>query len=249
MYGYIYDIFLSQKQFTKEVIKVENSLTDLGLQGHIVRLSLISNIGHAIEELLSRGVQTIVAVGSDQLFSSLADYADNLKNITFGLIPIGSHRLLADMLGLPDGEAACQILSARRIKYLRLGRINAKYFIHSIVTTDTRVQLGCDSRFTASSMTDNAIISVLNQPSQDDDTATKKSDGTLTVVVTPNIKPGMLRKRLPMPSTIVHTLHVCIDEPRQVPLVVDGQKIVKTPVDITTSEQTMRVIVGKNRKV
>ncbi len=249
MYGYIYDIFLSQKQFTKEVIKVENTLTDLGLQGHIVRISLISNVGHAIEDLLSRGVQTIVAVGSDQLFSTLADYADSLKNITLALIPIGSHRLLADMLGIPNGEAACQILSARRIKYLRLGRINARYFIHSIVTQDTRVRLGCDRRFTASSMSENAIISVLNQPSDEDDSAAKKSDGTLTVVVTPNIKPGLLRKRLPMPSTIVHTMHVCINEPRQVPLVIDGQKIIKTPVDVTTSDQTIRVIVGKNRKV
>lgn len=242
MYGYIYDIFLSQKQFTKEVIKVENSLTDLGLQGQIIRISLISNVGHAIEELLSRGVQTIVAVGSDQLFSSLADYADTLKNITLGLIPIGSHQLLADTLGIPTGEAACQTLSARRIKYLRLGRINARYFIHSIVTQDTRVKIGCDKRFTASSMTSDAIISILNQPSDE-------AEGKLTVVLTPTSKPGLLRKRLPMPSTIVDTHHVCINEPRQVPLIIDGQKIIKTPVDVSLSNQTIRVIVGKNRKI
>lgn len=249
MYGYIYDIFLSQKQFTKEVIKVENTLTDLGLQGHIVRLSLISNLGHALEDLVSRGVKTIIAVGSDQLLSSLADFAPQLTNFTIGLIPIGSHRLLADMLGIPNGAAACSIISARRIKYLRLAQINAKFFIHSVVTNDTRVRVGCDSQFVASSLSEQAIISVLNRQDDGDETPNANKNTHLTVVVTPTVKPGMFRKSLPMPSTIMTTKHVCIEEPRQVELIVDGQKIIKTPVDLAPSSQTLRVIVGKNRQL
>ncbi len=247
MYGYIYDIFLTQKQFIKEVNRIENSLTDLGLQGQIIRLSLISNVGHAVEELINRGVKTIVAVGSDQLFSSLADYADQLTSITVGLIPVGSHRLMADILGIPPGEQACQVLSARLIYYIRLGRINQKYFIHSVVAQDSRTQIHCDAQYTASATTDDAIISILNPFTQGEPVSEQIKK--LTVVVTPTAKQKMFRKPLPMPSTIFTAQGISIDEPRHQPLLVDGQKIVKTPVNVTLSDQQLRVIVGKNRKL
>lgn len=247
MYGYIYDIFLTQKQFIKEVNKIENSLTDLGLQGQIIRLSLISNVGHAVEELISRGVKTIVAVGSDQLFSTLADYADQLTQVTVGLIPVGSHRLMADILGIPAGEKACPVLSARLIQYVRLGKINQKYFLHSVVAQDARTQVHCDARYMACATSEEAITSILNPYTQG--SPVKDGEKKLTVVVTPTAKKKMFSKALPMPSTIMTAEGISIEEPRHQPLLVDGQKIIKTPVDITMSEQQLRVIVGKNRKI
>ena len=99
MYGYIYDVFLHQKVYEKELIRIEHSLTDLGLQGSKIRLSLINNIGHAVDDLLRRGVKTIVGIGSDQLFSKLVDQTVDQNGITLGLIPMGSHNQLAEIFG------------------------------------------------------------------------------------------------------------------------------------------------------
>lgn len=246
MYGYIYDVFLGQKQYAKEVIKIENSLTDLGLQGHTVKLSLLNNIAHALQEMRQRGIKTIVAVGSDQLFSKIADYADLLDGVILGLIPIGSHRQLADLFGIPTGADACHVLSARLVRPVSLGRINRGYFIDSILVNEPQVKVRCQDQFELSTTSQQALISILNMHQSDDSTSPHPG---FSVIVAPAISGRIWRKPQFLSKSHLHCTRVAIEEPKHVPLVVDGQKVVKTPVYIDIVPHKINVIMGKGRKI
>jgi diacylglycerol kinase family enzyme len=247
MYGYIYDVFLGQKQYAKELVKIENTLTDMGLQGHTIKLSLINNIAHALQEMTQRGIKTIVAVGSDQLFSKIADYAELLDGVILGLIPIGSHRQLADLFGIPAGAEACPVLSARLVRHVSLGRINRGYFIHSILVQDPAAKVRCEDQFEISATTQQAMISILNAREPEGETTGKQA--SFSVIVTPAVRGKLWRKPQFLPETHLRCTSVSIEEPRNVPLIVDGQKVLKTPVYIDLVSQKIQVIMGKGRKI
>lgn len=246
MYGYIYDVFLSDKRYEKDLIRIENTLTDSDLKGHTIKLSLINNLGHAVQDLLQRGVKTIVVVGSDQLYSKLLDYVENLHGIVVGLIPLGSHQQMAQVLGIPEGEAACQTLAARMIKTIRLGKINSSYFLYSVFVNDASAKVSCDGLFDASATSSSAITSIYNPCYNPEDLA---CDPRLEVAITPTTEGKFFKKAELLKPTEIKSRVISIEMPRGIPVVVDGQKIIKTPVQLTLSNQSVSVIVGKERKI
>jgi len=246
MYGYIYDVFLHQKVYEKELIRIEHSLTDLGLQGSKIRLSLINNIGHAVEDLLRRGVKTIVVIGSDQLFSKLVDQTVDQDGITLGLIPMGSHNQLAEIFGIPDGAEACQVLSARLIRPVQISQINSAYFIHS-VTVDAAVTIEFDQRFSVAPVSDNAQISIYNLTESDPETG--DDEQIFSVTITPQGEKGWFGKTQSLASSIIKSPRIKILEPRGIPIIVDGQKIVNTPAELTISDKSVQVVMGRDRQL
>ena len=66
MYYYIYDSYLAEKKYESTIARIENRLTDLGINGKINRLSFLKNIHQIIGEEVKRGVKTVVVVGSDE---------------------------------------------------------------------------------------------------------------------------------------------------------------------------------------
>jgi len=245
MYGYIYDVFLSDSRYEKELIQIENSLTDFGLKGTIIRLSLINNIGHAVQDLLHKGVTTIVAVGGDQLVSKVIDYADQFDGITLGIIPIGQHQMLASLFGVPSSAQACATLAARNVRPISLGKINNAYFIYSVVLEDPSTIITCDGQFSITPTTDQAIVSVHNLYSQEE----LKKIGSLSVMITPMGEKSFLKKRTPTQPTVIKSQLVQIMKPQNIRVVVDGQKIMKTPVTIEVVPKKVQVIMGKERAV
>lgn len=246
MYGYIYDVFLSDKRYEKDLIRIENTLTDLDLKGHTIKLSLINNLGHAVQDLLQRGVKTIVVVGSDQLFSKVLDFAENFHGVLIGLIPLGTHQQMAQVLGVPEGEAACQTLAARMVKTIRLGKINAQYFLYSVIVNDANAQVNCDGLFAATATSTQAITSIYNPCYEPEDYG---CDPRLEVAITPTTESSFFKKAELLKATEIKSRVISIDVPRGIPVVVDGQKVIKTPVEIKLSNQSVSLIVGKERKI
>jgi len=247
MHGYIYDVFLNQKPYEKEIIRIEHSLTDKGLNGPIVRLSLINNVAHAVEDLLKRGVTTITAIGSDQLFSKLADQIADKEGITIGLIPLGTHQQLAQLFGIPSGAEACKTISARLVRPVQLCKINSAYFIHMVSVYDARAKVTIDDQFILSPTSKEASISIFNHiqtdPESGDDTK------TLSIVITPLTEKKVFKKSEALPPTSLFSQEVIISEPRGIPVIVDGQKIINTPVTLSISDKSVQVIMGKSRKL
>ena len=246
MYGYIYDTFLGNPNYQKELIKIENSLTDLELRGQTIKLSLMNSVGHSIRDLLQRGVKTIIAVGSDQLFSRIIDDADILEGVTLGIIPLGSHQRLAYLFGVPSGEQACQVIAARLIQKVSLGKINNAYFIDSVMIDDPRVQIGCDNLFLASATTKHSRTSIHNLVPEK---VAENEKSCLAVRIQPELPKKIFRKQEELPPTILKSQFVNIEYPQNIHMIVDGQKVIKTPAKLQVAQKTINVIMGKERKI
>ena len=177
MYYYIYDNFLKHKKYQSLLSKIENRLTDLGINGRIGRLSLLTSLKELIKEGIKRDVKTIVVVGNNQTINrTIKALAMIDQQLTLGIIPIGSDNQLAELLGIPTGESACEILSARKIEKLNIGQINNdQFFISSIVLSAVDIAITCDNQYRIIPTNKNGRViinnfyheSIINNPKND----------------------------------------------------------------------------------
>ena len=108
---YIYDDYLNKSKYSRILNRVEIRLTDLGLNGKIIRLGAIKNIRDVIQNEIKNGAKTIVAVGNNQtvnkIIGSVIDnelYGFFQKNILFSIILIGEDNSIANSLGIKKEE-------------------------------------------------------------------------------------------------------------------------------------------------
>ena len=137
MHVYVYDDYINKKKHENVLANIETRITDLGLNGKIIRLGVMKNVATAIEGEIKRGAKTIVAVGSDKTVSKIINAMIGAKssdptggNIPLGIIPIDQKdNAIAQSLGIKSPDEACDTLSARRIEKLDVGqamRVNAQ---------------------------------------------------------------------------------------------------------------------------
>jgi len=140
MYVYIYDEVVKKRKYNKLLINIERRITDLGLNGKIIRLEGIKNVEKIIQNEIRYGVKTIVAVGTDKTISQTVNAVIKLnqnkdvKEIpVIGTIPIESKEsLIARAMGIFSYKDACNAILARRLEILRLAKINETFFVSQI---------------------------------------------------------------------------------------------------------------------
>jgi len=88
MYYYIYDNYLTDKKYEKELDKIKTRLLDLEIQGKHEKLTLLKSIDELVKDEIKRGATTVVAVGNDKTFLKLVDVIAQ-SGVTLGLIPVG----------------------------------------------------------------------------------------------------------------------------------------------------------------
>ena len=137
MHVYIYDDYLNKSKYKKTINRLEIRLTDLGLNGKIIRLGGIKNIKGTIQNEIKLGAKTIVAVGNNQTVNKIVGaiidtdiYGDFQKKTLLGIIPIGDDNSVAASFGIKDKEEACNILLARRVEKIDLGLVGDHYFLN-----------------------------------------------------------------------------------------------------------------------
>lgn len=132
MYYYIYDSFTLDPKYAKEISKISLKLTDLDILGEEARLTPIKKIKDLVDEAIKQGYKNIIAVGDDSTACSIIQsIAQQASGISFGMIPL-RESIVAQVLGIPWGEQACEVISARRMEKIDLGKINNQYFLTSI---------------------------------------------------------------------------------------------------------------------
>ncbi|MFH1822143.1 MAG: diacylglycerol kinase family protein, partial [Patescibacteria group bacterium] len=137
MHIYIYDNYVNNKKYDAVIAQVETRITDLGLNGKIIRLGLMKNIFTTVENEIKYGAKTITAVGNNKTFNQVINAVLNTEiknsmeiNIPIGFIPIGQeNNSIAEGLGIKEGEEACDALSARRIEQLDVAKANHVFFL------------------------------------------------------------------------------------------------------------------------
>ena len=255
MYLYLYDAFLSSKQYQSQLNRVEIRLTDLGISGKISRLSPLKNLRDLIADEVGNGVRTIVAVGGDGTFISVVNEVIHHDNVTLGHIPLGPRTNIAESLGIPLGEAACDTIAARRMLRLDVGRANNTYFLAGLVVPQSDVTLELDGNYRIKPNDGDYLVTICNlQPMQwagaADTLRFNPSDGLLETFIEPTPhRAGLFRRNKPATSpSILPCRRVKISSSKSVPILTDGERVLKTPVAVEVVPAKLRVIVGRERK-
>ncbi len=247
-YSYIYADYLKTGKFEKMTSAIENRLTDLGIGGRIHRLSQFKNLEEIIEEDVRRGVTTVVIVGDDKMVEAAIGAAADL-NVVLGIIPMGGGEdRLAELLGIPEGAAACDVLSQRILETLDVGKINGKMFFSKLSIFGQKMPLVCDRQYEIYSPGGDIVIYNLNLDPKDKDAAgINPKDGRLEVLVKPKAGFGFLKKNGAPSLLFAKELRMKSDAPFSV--FVDGRKNFYKDIDVEIVPKGLKVVVGKNRQI
>ena len=242
MHVYIYDDYLNSGRYNKLINRTEIRLTDLNLNGKIIRLGGIKNIKGAIQNEIKLGAKTIVAVGNNQtinkIIGSIIDndtYDDFQKKTLLGVIPIGNDNSIAASFGIKNEIEACNILLARRIAKIDLGLIGGHYFLNQVTipSSGTFLQIG-DYTLESQEKGEVLIINLLS----DSHSRIKSSphDGLLDIYIKTHKKD----------ESYISAQSVKVSNP-DFKLVVDDVMEMATPAEIGIMRNRVNVIVGKDR--
>jgi diacylglycerol kinase family enzyme len=242
MHVYIYDEYLNKTKYNRAINRLEIRLTDLGLNGKIIRLGGIKNIKGTIQNEIKLGAKTIIAVGNNQtvnkIIGAIIDteiYGDFQKKTLFGLVPIGDDNSIAASFGIKNSEDACNILLARRVEKIDIGLVGNYYFLNqaSIQSLGTILEID-DYSLEISERGEVKIINLLSDPKEK--IKSNPHDGKLDILI-------RTRKR-DESVIIVKKLKIINSQEK---LIVDGVVEVNTPAEIGIMKDKVNVIVGKDR--
>jgi diacylglycerol kinase family enzyme len=242
---YCYDAFLREKKYEVLLARIESRLFRLGIQGKSEKLTVLKSMKEVVEGGLKRGAETLIVVGDDQTLSKMIRLCAD-RDVILGFIPAGKRSTLGHLLGIPEGEKACDVLAARMIERLDIGKANDIAFLSFLSVTPTSdLLIECDDRYTIEPLGPHAVT-VMNFGFPEDD----PFDGKLEVVLAREgtTERGFFGRKAPYAESIfsIRSLRVqCFKT--SVAAYADGQTVVKTPFSVTVEPKKVRMIVGKKR--
>lgn len=250
MYFYFYDKLTQNKKYEPLLVKVETRLIDLGLNGRVEKLSIFKNAREIIRDAVKKGAKTIVAVGDDNTFTTVVNMVAT-HGVMLGFIPI-EPGVFSRLLGIPAGEAACDVLSKRLYQTIDLGCIQDFYFMGAVVgKTTAPTALRCDDAYTVT-VPAHTHIQFANVGNVFGEEAVKENaeDGSLRVrLQNQSGSSGLFRRRqtpasesIFRASTIEVTSHSV-----ELAMTADQNASFHTPCTITTAPKALKVIVGRER--
>lgn len=250
MHVYIYDSFLNQRKYDSLLAKIETRITDLGLNGKVVRLGQIKNIKETIENEIRRGAKTIISVGDNELISQIIDGVANTA-IPLGIIPIntGKNNLTA-ALGINSSEQACDILSARRIEKIDLGVFNNSFFLSTLTIPNegTIIQINQEYSIETMEAGETMIINLpITKNGLPDNLAFSPQDGNLELFIKTQKQKKFSLHSKEIAQSVLSANNITILNTKHHPVLVDGVRKVNTPINVNISKDSLNIIVGKDR--
>ncbi|MFZ4648556.1 MAG: diacylglycerol kinase family protein [Patescibacteria group bacterium] len=242
---YIYDDFLNKSKYNRTINRLEIKLTDLGLNGKIVRLGAIKNIHDAVESEIKNGAKTIVAVGNNETVFKVAAAVIEHQALSFipqktlfFIIPVGKEdNSIANSLGIKREEEACNTLLARRIKKIDIGVAGRNYFIEKAEMESEGVILEIDG-FTLE-IQEKGIVSIINLSEKSNiigGKIPKPNDGKLDIHI----------KTKSRDESFLSIKSLKIISKGQ-SLFLDDSVEVKTPIELGVIPSGLEIVVGKER--
>lgn len=234
--------------------EMETRLTDYGIAGKIIRLQHYSNARAVIEEEIKLGAKTVVVVGNDTTFGHVLSRGA-VCNTTFGFLPIGPENSIADVLGIPIGIDACDILSRRRKLKLDAGWFNNRYFVSRLHIKPSDITIEYDEQFQVSATRGKMELVVCNlQPfhwkgkgKRGGEVVVHPQDGKLEAFVRPVIGKAIIRDIYEEPSVFPFQ-EMVVTGKKAFSVEADGNITKETKIKIKLARSRITIIVGKERK-
>jgi hypothetical protein len=256
MYVYLYDNFLKKKKYVSTMKVIENKLTDFGISGRILRLQHFVNPENLVMDEIRRGAKTVVIVGNDDTLSYVLTRAATLDT-TFGFIPVGPDNTMAQVLGIPTGDKACDVLSKRRTVDIDIGEVSNKnrFFIAKLDIPPADINVIYDNKFSVSSSSGLMSLTVTNLIPYEWSrrwsarATVRPQDRRLDAYLRPLVKQGVVRHKLEEPSIFqFDVLEVESADGRAFSVSVDGQESKEKHVIISMSDRRICMVVGRDRQ-
>lgn len=244
MYLYVYDEFVQDRKYERDLSLIETRLTDLGIAGKIARLALFRDAQELIRDEIRRGITTVVAVGNDLTLRKVIDAVAD-PNVVVAIIPMGPENAIADILGVPHGFAACDVLSARLVDSLDGGLINGLRFLHMVTAEGVQPSCTVEGMYTITPVRPSKLF-VRNLAASEDLGTANPTDGKLELVMQTPVRSWLMKKT--DKTTSIPFTHILIKSPSPMQLTVDGEEISGTEFDVKVLPKQMRIVTGKDRK-
>ncbi|MFA6161108.1 MAG: diacylglycerol kinase family protein [Patescibacteria group bacterium] len=201
-YAYIYDDFLVDQRYQEILDALETRLASLGLSGRIGRLTLFRNAKELVEGFVKSGITNVVVVGNDNTLDKVLWFLPDVP-VTMGYIPLAEPSDIAALLNIPTGLQACDVLSARLIETMDVGKLNDRYFLSEVIFENTMASIFVDGQYRLT-LTQGGTLEIKNlgRVSGTGDALSDARDGLLEAVITPhdtNVKTRFWNKLKIMP--------------------------------------------------
>ena len=249
MYYYIYDNYLNEPRYKAALFKIESRLTDLGINGKIVRLSVIKNLQKSIEEEINSGIKTVVVIGNDKTLSQVINLLPDLS-LPIGYIPVTTASNIAKIVGIPLNEEACNTLSTRIIEKIDLGYINnLHYFFTCLEMPGDTLNIVCDNNYFINVEGKNNIVTVSNISCDNDSGgAATGNDGLIKLGIKHSEKKWFRQSKETFSRFTAKKININSDKSIPI-LIADEKRIIKPPLEIKIAPKKLNLIVGKNRLI
>lgn len=253
MYVYLYDNFLRHKKYSPVIKNIEVRLTDYGIAGKILHLNNYIDARAVIEDEIKRGAKTVVIVGNDETFGYVLSRAATCGCV-FGFIPIGPENTIAEVLGIPEGESAADVLARRRKEMMDVGWVNNRYFVSRLHVRPAPVEVIYDGRYKVSSDDKMEVVVCNLQPffwkrdkHDKEERVVHPQDGKLEAFIRPLTKAGWWRYKYEDPSIFpFEEMEIRGEEPFAVEA--DGKVTKEVRLKIHLANNKISMVVGRNRK-
>ncbi|MBU0546342.1 hypothetical protein KKA13_03755 [Patescibacteria group bacterium] len=253
MYVYIYDNFVRDRKYNSLIKALEIRLTDYGIAGKILYLHNYIDSKAIIDEEMRRGASTIVIVGNDRTFGQVLSRSAGCECV-FGFIPVGPENTIADILGIPIGLEAADVLARRRKEKLDVGWVNGRYFVTQLHVMPAKISVLYDEKFKVSSTGLMEMVVCNFKPfyfkrsKRDNDyQVVHPQDGKLEAFLRPLTKKGWRGYSYEEPSIFpFEEMEISGDEAFSVEA--DGKVTKEVKITIKLARNKINMVVGRNRK-
>jgi len=245
MYCYVYDDFVQDKKHERELQQIENRITDLGLQGKIIRLALFRNPAQTIKEEVRKGIKTVVAVGTDETVHKVLNAVID-SGAVLAQIPVGEPNVLAQILGVPKGVKACDTLSQRIIEDVDIGTVNNNRFITGVEFPNENAAIRVEDKYNIFPKT-KGTIEIRNLTVKEPRSAEEISnpiDGLLDIVIETEKKKGFFKKQM---ISKIPLKEFDIFYNKSIKAIADGTTIEGDRFHCKVESGKLKVVVGKER--
>ncbi len=253
MYVYLYDNFLRQKRYDAVVKATETRLTDFGIAGKIIRLQNFTDSRAIIEDEIKKGATAVVIVGNDTTFGHVLSRSATCETL-FGFLPIGEENTIAEVLGIPVGVDACNILSRRRKVKLDVGWFNNRYFVSRLHIPPSRIEVEYDEQFKVSAKNKMELVVCNLQPFEWKDIRSEArhvihpQDGKLEAFLRPVTRVGWFGKKVYEEPSIFPFQEMIVSAKAPFVVEADGKQSKETKIKIKLARKRIEMIVGKERR-
>jgi diacylglycerol kinase family enzyme len=250
MYYYIFDIKKCKKRSL--VTDIKNYLSTLGISGEFAYPSAAYTTEELVDLGLSKKYNTIVGIGGDEIANKIAAKLCG-NSAALGLIPLEASSDLEDLIGAKNWKEAAENLRFRKINEIKIGKTaNGCAFLTNL-TLDLKMPTEVTIEFKdflvqakASSLTISNFNPAVEKIGPDYlDLVLESVDPREPAFLTKISSFFGGKKNENMNMSLFRGRSLRLFTNSQVPLVAGGEAIAKTPQLIETSDDNLRLIVGK----